>query len=234
MIICLETSTSVCSVALCNDKGVISLRESEKDKSHASLLTVYIEEILKETGLKAKDLDAIAVSKGPGSFTGLRIGVSVAKGMAYSASKPLIGIDTTFSMFNGLIDMPHIKTIAEKNTLFCPMIDARRSEVYYSLFDQEGNMIRKVSASVINEDSFMEFPEKKKIIFFGDGSEKCKDLIKRKNSYFADGYKISAAHMLRPAYESYIKNNFEDLAYFEPFYLKDFLITKPVKNILGT
>ena len=233
MIICLETSTSMCSVALCDNAGVIALRESDKDKSHASALTVYIDELLKESGLKAKDLEAVAVSKGPGSFTGLRIGVSVAKGIAYAASIPIIGVDTTLSMFYGLIDMPHIKSITDSSTLFCPMLDARRSEVYYAVYDPEGRLFKGISASVIDGDSFMDIPASHKIIFFGDGSAKCKELIKRGNIYFENEYRISATHMQKPAYEAIATKNFEDVAYFEPFYLKDFLVTKPVKNILG-
>ncbi len=233
MIICLETSTSMCSVALCDNAGVIALRESDKDKSHASSLTVYIDELLKESGLKAKDLEAVAVSKGPGSFTGLRIGVSVAKGIAYSASIPIIGIDTTLSMFYGLINMPHINSITDSSTLFCPMLDARRSEVYYALYDTDGRLFKGISASVIDGESFMDIPETHKIIFFGDGSAKCKDLIKRVNVWFDNQYTISAAHMHKPVYEAFANQNFEDVAYFEPFYLKDFVVTKPVKNILG-
>jgi tRNA threonylcarbamoyladenosine biosynthesis protein TsaB len=233
MIICLETSTSMCSVALCDDAGVIALRESDMDKSHASSLTVYIDELLKESGLKAKDLEAVAVSKGPGSFTGLRIGVSVAKGIAYSASIPIIGIDTTLSMFYGLNNMTHIKSLTDSNTLFCPMLDARRSEVYYAVYDPDGRLFKGISASVIDGESFIDIPETHKIIFFGDGSAKCKDLIKRKNVYFENEYRISASDMQKPAYESFSNKNFEDVAYFEPFYLKDFLVTKQVKNVLG-
>jgi tRNA threonylcarbamoyladenosine biosynthesis protein TsaB len=220
-------------VALCDNAGVIALRESDKDKSHASSLTVYIDELLKESGLKAKDLEAVAISKGPGSFTGLRIGVSVAKGIAYAAAIPIIGIDTTLSMFYGLNNMPQIKSITDRSTLFCPMLDARRSEVYYAVYDPEGRLFKGISASVIDGESFMDIPETHKIIFFGDGSAKCKDLIKRNNVYFENEYKISASNMQKPAYEAIATNNFEDIAYFEPFYLKDFLVTKPVKNILG-
>jgi tRNA threonylcarbamoyladenosine biosynthesis protein TsaB len=233
MIICLETSTSMCSVALSDNAGVIALRESDKDKSHASSLTVFIDELLKESGMKAKDLEAVAISKGPGSFTGLRIGVSVAKGIAYSASIPIIGIDTTLSMFYGLNNMPQLKSKTDSSTLFCPMLDARRSEVYYAVYDSQGRLFKGISALVIDGESFMDIPENHKIIFFGDGSAKCKDLIKRNNVYFENEYKISASHMQKPAYEAIANKKFEDVAYFEPFYLKDFLVTKPVKNILG-
>lgn len=233
MIICLETATSVCSVALCDSSGVIALRESNEGKSHASLLTLYIEELLKESGLKPKDLEAVAVSKGPGSFTGLRIGVSVAKGIAYAASIPVIAVETTLSMFFGITDYFKEKEISGSKTLFCPMLDARRMEVYYALFDSNGKQIKGIAAEVINEDSFNEIPQSVRMIFFGDGALKFKDAIKRTNVYFAGDYKISASHMQKPAYQALRNHHFEDVAYFEPLYLKDFITSKPVKNLLG-
>jgi tRNA threonylcarbamoyladenosine biosynthesis protein TsaB len=138
MVICLETATNLCSVALCDSAGVISLRESNESKSHASTLTLFIGEILKEHGIRAHDLEAVAVSKGPGSYTGLRIGVSVAKGIAYGASIPLIGIETTLSMFWGINDSKYIDTKSEMKSFYCPMLDARRMEVYYSIYDSAG------------------------------------------------------------------------------------------------
>ncbi len=233
MIICLETATSICSVALCNSTGVIAIRESNEGRSHASLLTLFIDELLKESDLKANELEAIAVSKGPGSYTGLRIGVSVAKGIAYAASIPLIGVETTLSMFYGIKDFFEVKDMIGDETLLCPMLDARRMEVYYTIFDTCGNRIHKISADIITEDSFSDIPVDTKIIFFGDGAGKCKNLLKRKNVYFAMDYKLSAAHMQKPANQALKDCNYEDVAYFEPFYLKDFITTKPVKNILG-
>ncbi len=224
MIICLETATNLCSVALCNSAGVISLRESNDLKSHASMLTVFINEILNEAGISARDLDAVAVSKGPGSYTGLRIGVSVAKGIAYAASIPLIGIDTTFSMFSG---------IEKRSTLYCPMLDARRMEVYYALYDNQGNKIRNITAKIITEDIFNDIPDSDEILLFGDGAAKCKEILKRKNISFDDNFRISAAHMYMPAIQALKVRHFEDVAYFEPFYLKDFITSLPRKNILG-
>jgi tRNA threonylcarbamoyladenosine biosynthesis protein TsaB len=232
MIICLETATNLCSVALIDSAGLISLRESDETKSHASLLTVYIQEILKENSILAGDLEAIAVSKGPGSYTGLRIGVSVAKGIAYAASIPLIGIETTLSMFRGIIENYDNNYRDEQNTLFCPMIDARRMEVYYAIYDSAGKKIKNISAEVINEYSFINIPESEKIIIFGDGAEKCKEVIKRKNIYFADDFRISAAHMRIPVLQAVKAQLFENIAYFEPFYLKDFITSIPRKNIL--
>jgi tRNA threonylcarbamoyladenosine biosynthesis protein TsaB len=233
MILCLETATNLCSVALCDSAGVISLRESNESKSHASQLTVFIEEILADHGIKAQDLSAVAVSKGPGSYTGLRIGVSVAKGIAFGASIPLIGIETTFSMFSGIMNNTYYNSGSDSDTLFCPMLDARRMEVYYTVYDSGGNKIKDIAAEIISEDTFIDFPETRKIVFFGDGALKCKDVIKRENSLFVIDYSISASHMLKPVLQSYKDHIFEDVAYFEPLYLKDFIVSKPRKNILG-
>jgi tRNA threonylcarbamoyladenosine biosynthesis protein TsaB len=228
MILCIETATVVCSVALCDRSGLVKLKESGETKSHASMLTVYIIDILKEAGITAGELEAVAVSKGPGSYTGLRIGVSASKGIAYGASIPLIGVDTTLSMFHGMSG----KYPGSSDTLFCPMLDARRMEVYHAIYDYKGNAVKPVSAEIMDENSFMDLPEKNEIVFFGDGAEKLKNVIRRKNIRF-DDYKISAGDMRIPAYAAFTSAKFEDVAYFEPFYLKDFIATKPIKNIFG-
>ena len=233
MIICLETATNLCSVALCDSAGVISLRESNESKSHASMLTVFIEEILKEHELKAHNLEAVAVSKGPGSYTGLRIGVSVAKGIAYGASIPLIGVETTLAMFWGISGSRYFSPDVDMTTLFCPMLDARRMEVYYAIYDSGGNKIKDISAEIINKESFINFPESQKIIFFGDGAKKCREVINRENALFADDFKISSSYMYRPAIQAFRDHHYEDVAYFEPLYLKDFITSKPRKNVLG-
>lgn len=233
MILCLETATTLCSVALCDKSGAIALRESNESKSHASLLTVFINDLLKEAGIRTNELDAVAVSKGPGSYTGLRIGVSAAKGIAYASSIPLIGIETTLSMFCGFTAEAKKKYQLTHDDLFCPVLDARRMEVYYSIFDLTGKSIRSIRAEIMDKNSFFDFPESKRIFFFGDGSAKCKEIIKRKNVVFDESFRISASYMYGPAYESFTEHRFEDIAYFEPFYLKDFLTSKPVKNILG-
>ena len=233
MIICLETSTNLCSVALCNSAGVISLRESNELKSHASMLTVFIGEILREAGIKTRDLDAVAVSKGPGSYTGLRIGVSVAKGIAYASSIPLIGVDTTFSMFRGITGGQKENKIIDERSLFCPMLDARRMEVYYAIYDNAGITIKEITADIISEESFSDIDENRKIIFFGDGASKCREVIKRPNVYFDEDFRISASHMYMPAILAFNDRKFESVAYFEPFYLKDFITSKTRKNILG-
>lgn len=219
-------------MALCNSAGIVSLKESNESRLHASMLTIYIDEILKENGLRAMDLEAVAVSKGPGSYTGLRIGVSVAKGIAYAASIPIIGIETTRSMFSGISEYRK-KSYRNENALFCPMLDARRMEVYYAIYDSTGKTIKDISAEIITEDSFSNVPESKNIIFFGDGAIKCKEVIKRINAHFAEDFRISASQMHKPVYQALKDRHFEDVAYFEPFYLKDFITSKPRKNIFG-
>jgi tRNA threonylcarbamoyladenosine biosynthesis protein TsaB len=230
MILCLETATPLCSVALCDNKGVISLKESNESKSHAAMITVYIDEILRENDLKVSDLEAVAVSKGPGSYTGLRIGVSVAKGLAFGAEIPLIGVETTLSMYNGI---KHKALGTDDDTLYCPMLDARRMEVYYAIYDYSGNKIKDISAEIITENTFKSFDGSKKIIFFGDGALKCREVIHRDNSLFVEVFLISASYMYRPALEALRAVQFEDVAYFEPFYLKDFVTTVSTKNVFG-
>jgi tRNA threonylcarbamoyladenosine biosynthesis protein TsaB len=230
MILYIETATNVCSAALCSGKDVISVKESVDARLHASMLTVYIGELFKEAGISATDLKAVAVSKGPGSYTGLRIGVSVAKGIAFGASLPLIGVETTLSMTMGLIQK--IGKVDE-NTIFCPMIDAKRMEVYYALYDHSGKQIKEISADIITESYFDTIPENHKIIFFGDGAAKFSNVIKRQNIDFYDNFSLSAAFMYKPVKEAFESKRFEDAAYFEPFYLKDFVATTQRKNIFG-
>lgn len=233
MIICLETSTSLCSVALCDSEGIVALKESGENKSHASQLTVFIEELLSEAGLKARDLEAVAVSKGPGSYTGLRIGVSTAKGIAYAASLPLIGIETTLLMFHGIGEDIRRKYKTDETSLFVPMLDARRMEVYYSILTAEGKTVKEISAEIIDENSFMDIPDNVRMLIFGDGALKCRKVLSRNNLEFATEFRISAAYMYKPALKAFREHHFEDIAYFEPFYLKDFITSSPKKNILG-
>ncbi|MDZ7739324.1 MAG: tRNA (adenosine(37)-N6)-threonylcarbamoyltransferase complex dimerization subunit type 1 TsaB [Bacteroidales bacterium] len=226
MILCIETATSVCSVSLCHKGELLEIRESSEEKSHASLLTVFIEDILKKTGLQASELDAVAVSKGPGSYTGLRIGVSAAKGIAYAAELPLIAIPTTAIMYYGA------RTDKEYD-YFCPMIDARRMEVYTAVYDNKGSTVIPISAHILTDNSFSEILEKGKVLFFGDGAEKCRDIIKHPSAFFNGSFRTSSTYMCKPAQEAFDKGDFEDTAYFEPFYLKDFIATIPKKNIYG-
>jgi len=212
---------------------VIALKESDEGRSHAAVLTLFIRDILREAGIRASGLDAIAVSKGPGSYTGLRIGVSAAKGIAYAASLPLIGIDTTYSMFHGFLNEAGEKYKFTSDDLFCPVLDARRMEVYSAVYNQEGKIVRELKAEIMNNDSFNLYPDQSRLFLFGDGAEKCINVLQRKNIVIETGYRISASSMCSPASEAFSEQHFEDVAYFEPFYLKDFLTSKPVKNILG-
>jgi tRNA threonylcarbamoyladenosine biosynthesis protein TsaB len=224
LILCLETSTKVCSVALGQNGKVLALKESSDEKySHAENLTVYVQEVCKQAKISLKDIDAIAVSKGPGSFTGLRIGVSTAKGLCYALGNPLIGINSLEAMAEGQVKSQKLKV----KSYFCPMIDAKRMEVYCAVYDEQLNKIRKTSAEIVDENSFFDLLVKNKIYFFGDGAEKCKLQITHPNAVFIDNIHPSAQSMPAVAEKYFSEKKFEDLAYFEPFYLKDFVGTKP-------
>jgi tRNA threonylcarbamoyladenosine biosynthesis protein TsaB len=236
LILCLETATKACSVSLGQNGNVLALKESLDERySHSENLTLYIEEVCsegvhsdKQANVRLQDVDAIAVSKGPGSFTGLRIGVSTAKGLCYALDKPLIAINTLEAMAAGAIQ----KILTPKSlipTLFCPMIDARRMEVYCAVYDEHLNEIKKTSAEIIEVGSFSDLLTKNKIYFFGDGAAKCRSKISHPNAVFVDGINPSAKCMISLAEKKFSEKKFEDVAYFEPFYLKDFVDTTPAK-----
>lgn len=234
LILNLETSTTVCSVNLSKNGKIIARKETNEKNSHSSLLTIFIEDIFKENIVKLSDIDAVAISKGPGSYTGLRIGVSTAKGIAYGADKKLIAVNTLQSMAWGMrqnLIRNNIQTA--NNTLFCPMIDARRMEVYTAFYDKNIDTVKDISAEIIDENSFNNLLENNIIYFFGDGSNKCKNTITHKNAIFIDNIFPSADFMIPFSENSFNNNNFEDIAYFEPFYLKDFIATVPKKNIFS-
>lgn len=220
-ILCLETATQICSVALCDDNTVIQYKETELPNAHSKVLAGFIQEILRESGIQKTQLNAIAVSKGPGSYTGLRIGVSTAKGLCYGLDIPLISIPTLYAMAVGASHQT-----SEKG-LFCPMIDARRMEVYAAVYDQALIPVQDVSAVIVEPDTFSELLKDNKMLFFGDGASKCKDLLQHPNAVFADHIKPSARNMAGRAFEKFTANEMEDVAYFEPFYLKDFIAGKP-------
>lgn len=228
MILCIETATGVCSAALCNATATLHLREAAEGRSHASQLTVLIRELLAEASVTAQDLDAVAVSKGPGSYTGLRIGVSVAKGISYGAGIPLIGINTMTAMYYGFISK---HGTPPSDTLLCPMIDARRMEVFNALFSPDGTIVRPTAADIIDETSFREELNKGKVVFFGSGAAKCKGTITGSNALFEEDFTLSASYLQLPSAEALKEKRFEDTAYFEPFYLKEFLATIPKKMI---
>lgn len=222
LIINLETATTVCSVALAKDGQLLFVKEINGDYTHAENLTRFIDTVLEETGYTLKQLDAISISKGPGSYTGLRIGVSTAKGLCYSLNKPLIAINTLQHSASACS-----LRYGEKNDLFCPMIDARRMEVYCAIYDKNNRCIRATAAEIIDEQAFHELLKKQVIYFFGDGAEKCKPVLSQNpNAVFIDHLYPSAANMIGLSEQAYTQQQFEDVAYFEPFYLKDFIAGK--------
>jgi tRNA threonylcarbamoyladenosine biosynthesis protein TsaB len=223
LIVHIETATKICSVALSQDTKIIAIRESNILNSHSSLITNFVDEVFKETGKSLKELDAVSVSMGPGSYTGLRIGVSTAKGLCYSLEKPLIAVSTLKAMANGFVNIGNYTP-----SLFCPMIDARRMEVYCGFFDNLLNTIIPVSAEIIDENSFADLLSNNSIYFFGDGAEKCKSALSNNKNIFFDGdFNTSSKYLISLAEEKFRKKEFENIAYFEPFYLKDFLAGKP-------
>jgi len=222
LILCLETSTKACSVALGLNGNIIAIKESVDEKySHAENITLYIEDVCKQKDISLKDIDAVAVSKGPGSFTGLRIGVSTAKGLCYALKKPLIAINTLEAMAAGCVHHQ-----SDTPSLFCPMIDARRLEVYCAVYSENLTEIKKTTAEIIDKNSFSDLLLSHKICFFGDGANKCKAIISHPNAIFSDSIHPSAKFMLLLAEKRFSENKVEDIAYLEPFYLKDFIGTK--------
>lgn len=211
----LETSTRNCSVALSRNGATVICKEiAEIGFSHAEKLHVFIEDIIKEAKINFSDLKAIAVSKGPGSYTGLRIGVSAAKGLCFALNIPLISVDTLKVL---------ALHVSIESGVIIPMIDARRMEVYSAIFDHQFNKIRAIEAQILDENSFSEIVEK--IYIVGDSSEKAKTILTNKNiSYLNEIQFPSANQMSNLSFEKFKNNDFEDVAYFEPFYLKDFLI----------
>lgn len=227
MILCIETATGICSAALCDETNVAGIAEAPPGMTHASSLTVIIGRLLEEHRIRPDDLEAVAVSKGPGSYTGLRIGVSAAKGIAYGAGIPLIGINTLAAMCSGYVTRHPEELTA--GTLLCPMIDARRMEVYNALFRPDGTTVRETSADIIDSTSFSDLLNKNRIIFFGNGSEKCRLTITHPNALFVEGFLLSASYLHLPAVNAMRNKQFEDVAYFEPYYLKEFIATIPGK-----
>ena len=229
VILHLDTSTQVCTVALSTDGKLLGIRENDDERTHSRKLSVYIQELFKENGLHAGALDAVAVGLGPGSYTGLRIGVSTAKGLAYGSGLPVIGIGTLDILLQGALQNDEVKNLLRRypSALLCPMIDARRMEVYTCLCNREGIRIEEVRARVVDRDSYRERLLESPIIFFGNGAEKCREKIRDKNARFVENIVPSARFMIPLAERSWQQKNFENVAYFEPFYLKDFVATIP-------
>ncbi|MDP3352542.1 MAG: tRNA (adenosine(37)-N6)-threonylcarbamoyltransferase complex dimerization subunit type 1 TsaB [Flavobacteriaceae bacterium] len=221
LILNIETATKNCSVSISKNGIIIALKEiNEGGYTHAENLHPFIKEVLKNTNLNINNIDAVAVSKGPGSYTGLRIGVSAAKGICFAIDKPLISVDT-------------LKVLASQlyidNGFIIPMLDARRLEVYSSIFDNQGQEIRKTEAEILNENSFKNYLNSDKVYFLGDGTEKFKSMISHPNAIFLNDKFPSANEMGILSEEKFQKNKFENVAYFEPFYLKDFVSNVSLK-----
>lgn len=225
-ILLIETATAFCSVALSIDGKIISVKEEGGRNLHASNLTLFIDEVLNNSGMNYSDLDAVGISKGPGSYTGLRIGVSTAKGLCYALEKPLIAIETLKMMAAGfLIQNPGY------TGLVCPMIDARRMEVYTAVYNSDLNLLEPTSAKIIDENSFSDLFSEDTITFLGDGASKCIETLNHTNVHFDDANFNSASNMSALAENAFNDSIFEDVAYFEPYYLKDFVTTQPKKKV---
>jgi tRNA threonylcarbamoyladenosine biosynthesis protein TsaB len=221
LILSLETSAKVCSVAIHDQGKLITTKEIHIEQSHASKLAVLMDEVIKESRIELSQLSAVAVSSGPGSYTGLRIGTSTAKGLCFALDIPLISI--------GSLELLAYQMSKQNssNAYLCPMIDARRMEVYCEVFDSSLAVVQPIEAKVIESSSFVELLEQNEIIFFGDGSDKCREQITHPNTRFVSGIYAAASEMGQPVYQKFQKQQFEDLANFEPHYLKEFMIKKP-------
>ena len=260
-LILIETSTALCSAALAEDGVITAYRESSAPKAHASLTAVFIQEMLEEKGLTIADCDAVCVSKGPGSYTGLRVGVSTAKGLCFGSGKPLIAIDTLdiltaqaqeASSETGIADTSKTVIADTSETVIAdlignpphivPMIDARRMEVYAATFkrtDAPANhseatprytQVTETAPAIIDETSYTDLLNEGPVLFIGDGAGKCADVIKHPNATFIQCWPKASA-MLQPALRAYRERRFEDVAYFEPFYLKEFVATVSKKKL---
>jgi tRNA threonylcarbamoyladenosine biosynthesis protein TsaB len=223
LILQIETATTSCSVAIAKDGIILAYKEANERNTHAEGITRFVEHVINEAGVTYQQLDAIAVSCGPGSYTGLRIGISTVKGLCYALDKPLIAIETLAAMSDGA------KRNREYNDdmLLCPMIDARRMEVFTAVFNSDGEKVEATSALIIDENSFSNLLVDKKVLFFGDGAEKCQSVLSsNSNAIFLNGFINSAVHLSERTLEKFVNREFEDVAYFEPYYLKEFIAGK--------
>ena len=222
-IILIETSTSLCSCAIAENGEIVSYRESSELKAHASLTAVFIQDMLKEMEIGISDCDAVCVSMGPGSYTGLRVGVSTAKGLCFGSHKPLLAagtLDTLIAKVDNPTDYSYI----------VPMVDARRMEVYTAVFLPDGTPLTEVSPVIIDGNSFSEYLSRGKVLFIGDGARKCEGTIVSPNASFIQCCPDAKA-MLAPALKEFREGRFRDVAYFEPFYLKEFVATVSKKKL---
>jgi tRNA threonylcarbamoyladenosine biosynthesis protein TsaB len=235
LLLTIETASRVCSVALARDGVILDTRESSAPNAHSAVLTVFISELLASAGIEPTALDAVAISMGPGSYTGLRIGVATAKGLCYAIGKPMIAVPTLLGMAGGMHPDPKGDNALTpgpsprgRGEYLCPMLDARRMEVYCAVYDSNLAEVMPTEAKIIDENSFADLLSAGAVIFAGEGAEKCRPLIgDHPNAKFITGFEASAKYLVPLAMERYNKGEFENLAYFEPFYLKDFVAGKP-------
>ena len=232
LILHIETATPVCSASLSRDGTLLDLRETNDPRSHATRLSPFIEQLMKSNNLSYDNLDAVSISLGPGSYTGLRIGVSTAKGIAYGAGLPVIGISTLQALANRVVKEKADILGEEAKILLCPMLDARRMEVYSAFFTIDLELKREVKADIIESDSYRDYLNPGPVYFFGNGSEKCKETIRHNNARYIPDIESSSQFMIQLAESAFKKKDFLDTAYFEPFYLKDFIATIPKNKII--
>jgi tRNA threonylcarbamoyladenosine biosynthesis protein TsaB len=227
MLLHLETAGAVCSAALSNNGNLVAYRESAEPRAHAALLTVFIDELLTEAGIAATDVDAVSLSAGPGSYTGLRIASSVAKGFCYAAGKPLIALNTLQLMASGFMQ----ENTVEGDFLICPMIDARRDEVFSAVYSADLSIAVSPAPELLTAESYTELLQKQTVYFIGDGAVKFSAMLGAKpNANFSTGFYLKAKHQIWLATQKFDAQQFEDVAYFEPDYLKEFYTTAVVKK----
>lgn len=223
LLLAIETTTKNCSVALFDNSNLIWVKEHNSDNySHAEQVTLFIEEVVQRSNVSLNEIDGIVLSKGPGSYTGLRIGTSTAKGLCYSLGIPLVSVSTLRAMALNMLEKIGYK-------YYCPMIDARRMEVFSSIYDQRNNEVREIRADIVDEHTYANFL-RERVLFFGDGALKCKSIINNYNAHFVDGIFPSAKDMGILGFDKFVKKDFENITSFEPYYLKDFLIGRKKKH----
>lgn len=226
-ILLIETSTALCSTALVSDGAVVEYRESAEPRAHASMTAVFVKEMLDSRGITLSDCDAVCVSKGPGSYTGLRVGVSTAKGLCFGARKPLMAVGTLDILVAQATDEG---LVPEGCRFIVPMVDARRMEVYSAVFTPDGRQLTETEPCIVDSNSFTGYLEQGPVLFIGDGAAKCEPVLNHPNARFAQ-CSPKASAMIRPALEAYNEKRFENTAYFEPFYLKQFVATVSAKKL---
>ena len=232
LILCIETGTDICSVGIARDGELMSLRESDQGRDHAKQVAVFVDELFRETGVKPDELDAVAVGMGPGSYTGLRIGVSFAKGLCYGLNIPLLAVGSLEALTDVAIkdyEAGIIQVEGWDEALLCPMVDARRMEVYTQIFNSRCESQSEVSAEIITEDSFSQWRAKGKLVIFGNGAAKCQEMLP--DAIYID-VAPSARGLTRIAHQLFEAGKTVDIAYFEPFYLKDFVVIPSKKKLL--